>query len=135
MSSSEDDISQEEEEEAEEHQTTVWQTFIHLVKGYIGVGLLSLPWAISQLGVVFGFVAVFGMSAWSSYNCWTVVRVKRYIQHQQRPDDNDDCESSTDKASDSGCSVATTSTNITYPDLGDWAYGKTFQSYVRYVCM
>lgn len=114
-----------------EHQTTVVQSFIHLIKGYIGVGLLSLPWAISQLGVSFGFFAVFLMSFWSSYNCWTVVRVKRYIEHQRhRADIAVPAEDLDDKASDNG-SVATSASNITYPDLGEWAYGKTFQSYVR----
>ena len=127
--------------EEDEHQTTVLQTFIHLVKGYIGVGLLSLPWAISQLGVTFGFVAVFIMSFWSSYNCWTVVRVKRYIEHQRHRVDmptTDNCDRenglSSDQASEAG-STSTVNTNITYPDLGEWAYGKTFQSYVRYVCV
>jgi len=113
----------------EEHQTTVLQTFIHLVKGYIGVGLLSLPWAISQLGIPVGFFAVFIMSFWSSYNCWTVVRVKRYIEHQRHQvDDND--HDMIDRASEAG-SVASSNTNITYPDVGEWAYGKTFHSYVR----
>ena len=119
------------------------QTFIHLVKGYIGVGLLSLPWAISQLGITVGFFAVFVMSFWSSYNCWTVVRVKRYIEHQRHrvdipvaPHDEeivsngDSADNIRDDVSDIG-SVTTTNTNITYPDLGEWAYGKTFQSYVR----
>uniref|UniRef100_A0A7S3KVF1 Amino acid transporter transmembrane domain-containing protein n=1 Tax=Amphora coffeiformis TaxID=265554 RepID=A0A7S3KVF1_9STRA len=112
---------------SEEHQTTVAQTFIHLVKGYIGVGLLSLPWAISQLGITVGFCAVFLMSFWSSYNCWTVVRVKRYIEHQRHQVEDDNM---IDKVSDTG-SVASTNTNITYPELGEWAYGRTFQSYVR----
>lgn len=53
------------------HQTTVWQTLIHLVKGYIGVGMLSLPWAFTQVGIPIGFAGVFVMSLWSSYNCFT----------------------------------------------------------------
>jgi len=107
----------------------VKETFLHLVKGYIGPGMLSLPWAVSQVGIPVGFISVFIMSLWSSYNCWTVVRVKRYIEHSRgkEQDDADD-----DKISETGSSV-TTNTNITYPDVGEWAYGKTFQSYIRYV--
>ena len=109
----------------EEHQTTVAQTFIHLVKGYIGVGLLSLPWAISQLGIPVGFFAVFIMSFWSSYNCWTVVRVKRYIEHQRYQVEDD----TMDKASDTG-SAATSNTNITYPDVGHWAVSSPWKALV-----
>jgi hypothetical protein len=116
------------------HATTVCQTFIHLAKGYIGVGMLSLPWALSQLGLVFGVVAVFVMSFWSSYNCWTVVRVKRFIEGQRvGSNGNGDSSFSLDNeaaVSETG-SAATTNTNITYPDVGEWAYGKTFQKYVR----
>lgn len=131
------------DDDDDEHRTTVLQSFIHLVKGFIGVGLLSLPWSISQLGVRVGVAAVFVMSYWASYNCWTVVRVKRYIEHQRLRvavvnDNNNNTsnngtteeDTTNDRASDAG-SVATASTNITYPDLGEWAYGKTFQSYVR----
>ena len=60
-------------------QTTVWQTFVHLVKGYIGPGCLSLPWAMSQLGIIPGVVLCFGLCAWSSYNCWIVVHLKRQL--------------------------------------------------------
>ena len=49
---------------SDEHKTTVLQTFVHLLKGYIGVGMLSLPWAVSQLGVPMGFVSVFVMAFW-----------------------------------------------------------------------
>jgi hypothetical protein len=117
------------------HATTVWQTFIHLAKGYIGVGMLSLPWALSQLGLVFGVVAVFVMSFWSSYNCWTVVRVKRFIEGQRVGSDGNRGDSSfsldNEAAVSETGSAATTNTNITYPDVGEWAYGKTFQKYVR----
>jgi len=51
------------------HKTTAWQTYIHLLKGFVGVGCLSLPWAISILGFVGGFLAIFILSAWTSYNC------------------------------------------------------------------
>ena len=39
------------------HRTNVFDTFLHLLKGYIGAGMLSLPWAVSQLGVVAVFLA------------------------------------------------------------------------------
>jgi len=58
-------------------------------------------------------------------SCWTVVQLKRFIEREQQsrfvtvPDD---------KASES--SSVTTNTNITYPDVGEWAYGARFQSYV-----
>jgi len=58
--------------------TTRVQSYLHLVKGYIGPGCLSLPWAVSQLGIPFGVVACIIMSYWSSYNSWTVVRIKRF---------------------------------------------------------
>lgn len=51
-----------------EHKTTFWQTYIHLVKGYIGCGVLSLPWAVSQLGVPVGCVAIVALAYWSSYS-------------------------------------------------------------------
>ena len=45
-------------------QTTVQQTFIHLLKGYIGPGMLSLPWAVSQLGIPVGCIGIFIMAFW-----------------------------------------------------------------------
>jgi proton-coupled amino acid transporter len=68
-----------------QHQTTVWQTFVHLVKGYIGPGCLSLPWAMSQLGIIPGVLLCFGLAAWTSYNCWIVVGLKRQLMAQSRP--------------------------------------------------
>ena len=114
---------------SEHHLTTVPETFLHLVKGYIGPGMLSLPWAVSQLGIPVGFLAVFVMSYWSSYNCWTVVRVKRYIERSRGVSNNNNTEEADDEVSETASSV-TTNTNITYPDVGEWAYGKTFQAYV-----
>jgi hypothetical protein len=55
-------------EDFTEHKTTFWQTYIHLVKGYIGCGVLSLPWAVSQLGVPAGCVAIMALAYWSSYS-------------------------------------------------------------------
>ncbi|KAL7571319.1 hypothetical protein ACA910_007640 [Epithemia clementina (nom. ined.)] len=137
----------------ENHQTTVPQTFVHLIKGYIGPGMLSLPWAVSQLGLSVGCLGIVVMAFWSSYNCWTVVRLKRFIVRQQagreittssgnalviaNNSNNNTTTGNTNAAgggdtgdliSETASSVATT--NITYPDVGEWAYGKTFQSYV-----
>jgi hypothetical protein len=53
-----------------EHKTTFWQTYIHLLKGYIGCGVLSLPWAVSQLGVTGGCIAIIALAYWSSYSKW-----------------------------------------------------------------
>ena len=101
------------------HKTTAWETFIHLLKGYMGAGCLSLPWAFSQLGMTGGFIATMAMAYWSSYNCWTVVKLKRFIERSRPADETGSVASS-----------VTTNTNITYPDVGEWAYGVKFQSYV-----
>jgi len=196
-------------------KTDAFETFLHLVKGYMGAGCLSLPWAVSQIGMWGGIASIFGLSLWSSYNCWTVVQLKRYMErtamsdlipeavardpHQfallhaatapstasavdgigtavtgggtghggaidlsavtltasankskdEEKDGNDDDD---DHTSEDGGGMATSSTannslaneiietasrastsvrtNITYPDVGEWAYGRQFQSYV-----
>jgi proton-coupled amino acid transporter len=73
-------------------KTTVRQSLIHLLKGYIGPGCLSLPWAVSQTGFGLGAVACVMLAAWSSYNCWTVVELKRQMQRElQQEQDNNDC--------------------------------------------
>jgi hypothetical protein len=51
-------------------RTTAKQSFIHLLKGYVGPGCLSLPWALSQLGVGLGSVVIFVVAYWTSYNIW-----------------------------------------------------------------
>ena len=125
------------------HQTTYWQTVIHLIKGYIGCGILSLPWAVSQLGIVVGACSIIFMAFWSSYNCWTVVRLKRFIEHSESPaavttaataggggNNKSDPEISSAVSSVSS-SVAT---SITYPDVGSWAYGKQFEKYIA-ICV
>jgi proton-coupled amino acid transporter len=97
-------LEQEAEEEAEEG-TTALQTTIHLIKGYVGPGCLSLPWAFSQLGIPGGCLACIVLSYWTSYNCWGVVEIKR--------------------------SAGTTTAIDTYADVGTWAYGTNFGNYVR----
>lgn len=109
------------DETIDAHRTTVWETFVHLVKGYIGAGCLSLPWAVSQLGMAGGIFAIFAMSYWSSYNCWIVVKLKRHIERANQVDD---------KAASENASSVTTNTNVTYPTVGGFMYGDKFESYV-----
>jgi hypothetical protein len=68
FSASIDDSDDGDGEDFTEHKTTFWQTYIHLVKGYIGCGVLSLPWAVSQLGVPAGCLAIMALAYWSSYS-------------------------------------------------------------------
>lgn len=96
-----------------QHRTNVFETFIHLIKGYIGAGMLSLPWAFSCLGVSGGIGGVCILSWWTSYNCYTVVSIKRYMERQQQPQNSAVAAValSDDRNSES-------SSNITYPDVG-----------------
>lgn len=142
-------------EGGDHNATTYWQTVTHLVKGYIGCGILSLPWAVSQLGIPLGVAAILTMSLWSSYNCWTVVRLKRYMERNEGlfnrdvgADDEDDVEDDDDGVASSHRGGSKTgyrslasrvssvssraSSNITYPDVGEWAHGVDFQSYVSF---
>ena len=130
----------------EVHGTTPMEAFLNLLKGYFGAGMLSLPWALSQLGVVYGSLAVFVMAFWSSYNCWTVVKLKRFIERTQNynsgPNNTiiNNFETASAHSGIGGpssisggletASVASSKTNLTFPDVGDWAYGNKFQSYV-----
>ncbi|KAL3789251.1 hypothetical protein HJC23_002836 [Cyclotella cryptica] len=106
-------------------KTSVSQTYIHLLKGYIGPGCLSLPWAVSQIGYVRGSIAIAAMSLWSSYNCVTIVKIKRYIERVNMQNSNiNEAETKSETAS----SVA--SSALTYPDVGEWAYGENFERFV-----
>ena len=140
-----------------ESRGTTWgQTVIHLVKGYVGCGILSLPWAISQLGIPLGLLAILFMAMWTSYNCWTVTKIKQYIENRVDDDNIDEndfdeednnsnkCTPNGEKKNDetssrrsgsmAGTSIASASnaTTTTYPDVGEWAYGANFQSYVSF---
>ena len=106
------------DDESSLHRTSALETFIHLLKGYIGAGMLSLPWAVSQLGVLGGILGIWSMSWWTSYNCYTVVSIKGYMEKTTQSTSNNDENNSE------------TSSNITYPDVGEWAYGTTFQTYI-----
>ena len=142
---------------ATEHQTTAPQTAVHLLKGYIGTGCLSLPWALSQLGIAAGVVAIVTISAWTSYNCWTVVKLKRIVEQQhlnnnnneddEEEEDNDDDDdedeeevavAAADNISENRSvgAASTAHTSVTYPAVGHWAYGQAFEQYVTYsVCI
>jgi amino acid permease len=61
-----------------DQKTSAWTAYLHLVKGTVGPGCLSLPWAVSQLGIVYGVVGIGLVALWTSYNCWTVVRLAQY---------------------------------------------------------
>jgi proton-coupled amino acid transporter len=89
---------------------TSWQAFIHLLKGYVGPGCLSLPWAISQLGVPLGVIVVFVVSYWTSMNIWHVVELKRVYETSLPP--------------------SSRNYPISYPDVGNWLYGKRFARFL-----
>lgn len=114
-----------------EHKTNLWETFLHLAKGSIGCGLLGLPWAMSQLGVVGGVVAIFVIAVWTSYNCWVVVQLKRYME-KTAPNTVVAASTATTAGGGGGADNASdtsSKSNITYPDIGEWAYGTRFQNY------
>jgi proton-coupled amino acid transporter len=107
-----------------EPKTSASQTFIHLLKGYLGPGCLSLPWALSQVGFVGGTFAVVVMSVWSSYNCMTIVKIKRYIE---RVNIHNNTVNETESTSQT---YSLASSALTYPNVGEWAYGDNFAKFV-----
>lgn len=119
---------------ASSSKTTSTQTFIHLLKGYVGPGCLSLPWAISQMGFLFGTLVIALVSFWTSYNCYTIVKIKRYIERSNKDMDNEQQPITADeggsrmKKSTSASSLA--SSALTYPDIGEWAFGETFEQFI-----
>jgi proton-coupled amino acid transporter len=122
-----DDASSSVASDMEDRTTSLWQTYIHLVKGYIGVGCLSLPWALSQLGIPLGCLSLALMSYWSSYNCWTIVRLKRFIERQRIAIVAD---GDLDLASDLQSNKSYASSQLTYPEVGEWFFGLRFHSFV-----
>lgn len=89
--------------EHKHERTTELQTIVHILKGYIGPGCLSLPWCFSQLGVPLGIFVTLSLSLITTYNCLVMIKVKH--EHANRR-------------------------STTYPDLGEKAYGKLFRNYV-----
>ena len=65
-----------EEGEFADHTTTPLQTALSIFKGNVGTGCLSLPWAYSVLGVPLGCATTVVMTALTTYNAWTLVRLK-----------------------------------------------------------
>ena len=73
-------------QQQQEEKTTERQAFLHLLKGYVGPGCLSLPWAISQLGSIpLGCAAIALVAIWTSGNGWTVVALQRRYHEEQQP--------------------------------------------------
>ena len=109
------------DDHGDDHKTTVGQTFVHLVKGYIGPGCLSLPWAMSQLGIIPGVLICFALAAWSSYNCWIVVKLKRQLMAGNATT------GSSSAAAAGGCG-GNPRRQLTYPDVAGCLYGPRAQS-------
>lgn len=123
--------------------TTAWQAFISLLKGYVGPGCLSLPLAISQLGIPLGTISVFVVSYWTSLNIWHVVELKRSYQdelEQAVPEAGSTGTISLDSPNHDETTTHTFGTqqhrhhhqsiHISYPDVGHWLYGKRFARFL-----
>ena len=118
-------------------ETTAWDAWIQLTKAYIGPGCLSLPWAVSQLGLPMGIMVVCIVSFWTSYNCWNVVSLKRIImrerqQQQQHMTDGSDRNGQADGGGDNPHHGHHHHHHhnyhqVTYPDVGEWAYNHKFK--------
>mmetsp|Transcript_7371 Transcript_7371/g.11191 ORF Transcript_7371/g.11191 Transcript_7371/m.11191 type:complete len:155 (+) Transcript_7371:135-599(+) len=85
-----------------------FQAFLHLLKGNVGPGCLSLPWAFSTLGIPLGAAAVFLLGVLTGANGWSVVMARRKWFGLSRPD----------------------GVEVTYSDVGERAYGMKFRKYV-----
>jgi len=84
-------------------RTTNFQTLIHLLKGNIGPGCLSLPWAFSQLGLSVGFIATVFLAVLTAYNSLSIIYVKKaHLNHR----------------------------STSFGDLGEMAYGSAFRAFV-----
>jgi len=106
-------------------KTSSVSAFIHLLKGYVGPGCLSLPWAVSQMGYAGGTLAIAIVSFWTSYNCYSIVKIKKYIERSNMLEQE---ENGGMKKSSSATSLA--SSALTYPDIGEWAFGETFEQFI-----
>lgn len=80
-------------------RTTVKETLFHLLKGNIGPGCLSLPWAYSQLGIPLGVFMTAVVALWTYRNCIMILQVKADHTSNRR--------------------------TVTYSDLGEVAYGNS----------
>ena len=86
-----------------------------------------MPWAVSQVGFVGGTIAIAIMSIWSSYNCWTIVKIKRYIERSNLQTNKASIIDGIETKSEGASSLA--SSALTYPDVGEWAYGDKFERF------
>jgi Transmembrane amino acid transporter protein len=100
---------------------TVRQAFVHLLKGYVGPGCLSLPWAMSQLGISMGIAMIFVVCLWSSYNCRVVLLLKRHYQKQQQQQQQNQQPMDGSLGRRHGHNQHLNS-SITYPQLAAWLY-------------
>jgi len=94
----------ENDDDPDEDRTTAIQTFLHILKGNVGPGCLSLPWATSVLGIPLSLLTLLSLCVITSFNCWTMVRWKRNYASDRR--------------------------DVSYADLGEIAYGPRFRAYV-----
>ena len=94
-------------------KTTDLETVLHLFKGYMGAGCLSLPYAISQLGITGGIVAIAALSYWTSANCYTVVNIRRHMEKTGHATDN--INKTTNDEDNDAVSEASSRSSITYP--------------------
>ena len=60
------------------------QACIHLLKGNIGPGCLSLPFAFSRLGVQPAFLITCGIASLTTYNSLLLLRVKDIVWNRER---------------------------------------------------
>jgi amino acid permease len=115
-------------------ETTAVDAWVQLTKAYIGPGCLSLPWAMSQLGLPVGVLVICIVAFWTSYNCWNVVILKRVIMKERAA-------AAAAAAEDDAAAVQgeeptdynqqqqqqNFSQHVTYPDVGLWAYNRKFR--------
>jgi len=84
-------------------RTTNIQSLIHLLKGNIGPGCLSLPWAFSQLGFRVGLITTVFLAVLTAYNTVSIIHIKRaHLNHR----------------------------STSFGDLGEMAYGSAFSIFV-----
>lgn len=61
-----------------------WQAFVNAFKSFVGVGILALPFAIRQSGLLSGVLCLIAIAFASSYTIKQVVRCKNELHAQGR---------------------------------------------------